>query len=87
MQDIVTRLVAYFALILLLGVSVTLSSLDPGALRTGFHFAIALVQAGLIFTVFMQLRVAPPLIRVMAGGSALWLMILFVFTLLDYLHR
>ncbi len=87
MQDIAIRIFVYLGLLLLLGASVWLTGLELDNVRIAIHFALAAAQMMLVFFVFMQLRTSPPLIRIMAFGTVLWLLMMFGFTLLDYLHR
>lgn len=81
------RLIAYGTLLVLLAASVLATGLPLGPWRIALHFTLALVQAGVILSVYAGLRVAPPLVRFMAVGSVLWLAMMFGFTLLDYAHR
>lgn len=87
MPEVTTRVVAYLAILAVLGASVALGALELGPLRIALHFGLAVVQAGFVFAIFMQLRDAHGLVRVMATGSVLWLIFLFGFTMLDYAHR
>ncbi len=85
--QVTMRLVVYAALLALLALTVGLSFLPLSPVRIAAHLAIALVSALMIVLVFMRLRASPHLVQVIAGGSVLWLVILFGFTFLDYTHR
>ena len=87
MAETTQRILAYLALLGLLGVSLLGSGFQLGPVRIAFHLAIAAAQAGLVAAVFMQLRESSPLVRIFAYGNLLWLVILFGFMSLDYLHR
>lgn len=87
MTETARRIVVYLALLALLGVSLAATALEPGTVRTALHLLAAAMQTTLIVAVFMQLRGASALVRVFALGSLLWLLILFGFMAVDYLHR
>ena len=87
MSDVAIRLATYFVLLILLGGTAAGTALGIGHARLALHLGIALMMAALVFIVFMQLRVSPPLVRVMSCGAIVWLFILFGLTLLDYTHR
>ncbi len=87
MGQVALRLVVYAALMALLGLNVGLSFLPLSPYRIAAHLAIAVASALLIVLVFMRLRTAPAMVQVLAGGSVVWLLILFGFTFLDYTHR
>jgi caa(3)-type oxidase subunit IV len=87
MSPTVRRLACYVALMALLGLSVFLSGQPISGLRVGAHVGIAVLQALLIFVIFMRLADAPPLIRSLAVGTTLWLLILFGLMFLDYTRR
>ena len=87
MTETSQRLLAYIGLLSLLAVSLMATQLQLGPGRIALHLLIAAAQSSLVAAVFMQLREASSLVRVFAYGSLLWLLILFGFMYLDYLHR
>ncbi len=87
MGPVALRLVVYATLMALVGLNVALSFLPLGPYRVAAHLAIAVVTALGIVLVFMRLRTSPHVVQVIAGGSVIWLLILFGFTFLDYTHR
>lgn len=88
MSAISMRLLVYAVLLALLGVSVATSlAFGLGAVRIATHLIIALVQATLVYVIFMQLHAAAPTVKLIAVGVILWIAIMFGFSLLDYGHR
>ena len=77
----------YLALLVLLALTVWSTGFDLGWGNTALNLAIAFAKATLIGLVFMQLIRASPLVTVAVGVLALWLSILFVLPLVDYLTR
>jgi cytochrome c oxidase subunit 4 len=81
----------YFAVFLALmaGTALTVWSAfrDMGGLNVTVALVIAGVKSLLVILYFMHVRYAPRLIWVFAIGAFLWLMILFGFTLSDYVTR
>ncbi len=71
----------------LLALTLVAAELDLGMLNTPLAVAIAMAKAVLIVLFFMHVRYGSPLLRVFAAGGFLWLVILFVLTLSDYLTR
>lgn len=87
MTETAQRILAYVGLLGLLGVSLLATQLALGPGRIALHVLIAAAQSFLVAAVFMQLRESSPLVRVFAYASLLWLLILFGFMALDYVHR
>lgn len=87
MRETTQCVAVYAVLIVLLLLSLALTGLALSPWRVAGHLAIAAIQVALVFAVFMRLRSAAIIVRVMALGATLWLMILFGLTLLDYAHR
>lgn len=71
----------------LLVVTVLAAQINLGYWNTPIALAIALAKAALIVLYFMNVRHGSPMLRVFAAGGFLWLIILFVFTLSDYVTR
>jgi len=58
-----------------------------GGLHTPVAMGIALAKAILVFLFFMHLLHSPKLVWLVAGGTVVWLGIMFALTLADYLTR
>jgi len=58
-----------------------------GIWNTPVALAIAVTKATLVVLFFMHLRYSPRLTAVVLSSSLVWLVILFVITLSDYLSR
>jgi cytochrome c oxidase subunit IV len=82
-----TLMIVGGALILLTCLTIALSYADLGPLKVPVALGIAIVKAGLIVSVFMELKFAAPVERLVAGAALLWLAILIGGTLDDYLTR
>ncbi|HWE72335.1 MAG TPA: cytochrome C oxidase subunit IV family protein [Stellaceae bacterium] len=80
-------LIAWMALLALLGLSVLTAYLPLGHFHPLANFSIAIVQAAIVFTIFMRLREPPPIKRVFAGAGFFWLTFLFGIGIIDYLTR
>jgi cytochrome c oxidase subunit 4 len=79
--------IAWAALLLLLGLSVLSAYLNIGIFHPVVNFGIALTQAALVFILFMKLRGRPSLKWVFAGAGFFWLMVLFGLSGVDYFTR
>ena len=71
----------------LLVVTVFAAQIDLGPWNTLVAMSIALAKATLIVLYFMHVRYGAPLLRVFAAGGFLWLVIMFILLLPDYLTR
>ncbi|HEX3444213.1 MAG TPA: cytochrome C oxidase subunit IV family protein [Chthoniobacterales bacterium] len=78
---------AYAALLILLAGSVGVAFLHLGAVTTIVGLLIASIQMMLITLYFMELRFSGSINWLVAGGSLLWLGILFVLVMSDYATR
>jgi len=58
-----------------------------GIWNTPVALAIAVTKATLVVLFFMHVRYSPRLTAIVISASVLWLVILFVITLSDYLSR
>lgn len=67
----------YFALLVLLALTVGSNFLPLGFGNTALNLAIAAMKAALIAIVFMELRSGGPLPRLALGATLFWLLILF----------
>ncbi|MGE5506774.1 MAG: cytochrome C oxidase subunit IV family protein [Actinomycetota bacterium] len=72
------------ALLLLLAATVAATLAGLG---TWANLAIAAAKAGLVLWFFMELRAAPPLLRLICLGTVGWLAILFGLGFADWLAR
>jgi cytochrome c oxidase subunit 4 len=77
----------FTTLMALLAVTVAAAFVHLGAWALPVTLAIATVKATLVMLWFMHLRYESGLVRVFAGAGLLWLTILLLLTLADYLTR
>jgi cytochrome c oxidase subunit 4 len=82
----------FAALILLTGLTVTVAFFDLGggrlhAVNAAAAITIALAKAILVLLYFMHVRYSSRLIWIFVGAGGFWLLILFAFTLADFLSR
>lgn len=76
------------ALMVLTGVTVWVANFDlPGPLNAIVALSIAVVKATLVVLYFMHVRYSSKLTWVFVCAGVIWLIILFSFTLSDYLTR
>ncbi len=80
-----TMVFAILIALTLLTVSTALS--DMGVWHTPIAMGIAVTKAILVFLFFMHLLHSPKLIWLVAGGTLVWLGIMFALTLADYWSR
>lgn len=77
-----------FALLIALTMLTVATALAPmHAWHTPVAMGIALAKSILVFLFFMHLLHSPKLIWLVAGGTIVWLLIMFVLTLADYWSR
>lgn len=89
-QHVVPKRVYYLVfttLLLLTLITVDVAFYNLGLLSTPVALAIATCKALLVIFYFMHVRYGSPLTWVFAGAGFLWLIILIVLTLSDYLTR
>jgi cytochrome c oxidase subunit 4 len=79
--------VIYGVLLGLLLLTVAVALVDLGPLQFATAMLIALVKGILIVLFFMHVRYSERLVWIFSGASFLWLLILIVFTMNDYLTR
>jgi cytochrome c oxidase subunit 4 len=82
-----TYINACIALMLLLVLTVGAAYLDLGALNFAIAMAISVSKALLIILVFMHVRYSSPVVQLAASAGFVWLLILFVLTMSDYVTR
>ena len=85
--SIPTYLVIYGILMGLLLLTVGAALLDLGPFQFAAAMTIAIIKAVLIVLYFMHVRYSERLTWVFSGASFVWLLLLIVFTLNDYLTR
>jgi cytochrome c oxidase subunit 4 len=77
----------YAALLVLLLLTVVAARLEAGAWSLLIAMLIATIKAGLVLLYFMHLRYSSRLVWVFAAAGFVWLFILFLYTISDYLSR
>jgi cytochrome c oxidase subunit IV len=77
----------YVTLLVLLVISVTLRLFHLGILESVLLLAIAGIEAGVVLLFFMRVQASGKLIWLFASGGFLWLGILLVFVIGDYISR
>jgi cytochrome c oxidase subunit 4 len=77
----------YGALLLLLLATVAVTELRLGQLGVLLALVIAIVKALLVMVYFMHLRYSSRLTWLFAGAGFVWLLIMFVFVMADYVSR
>ena len=85
--EVRTYLFIFLALLVLLGATVGFAYVDLGVFSPVVALLIAIVKASLIMLFFMNLRHSTKVTWVFALLSILWLMILLVITMADYITR
>lgn len=80
-------LVTWLILLVLLGVSVLTAYLPLGSFHPLANFGIAIIQAAIVFAIFMRVRDPPAIKWVFAGAGFFWLLFLFGIGVVDYLTR
>ncbi|WP_174302087.1 cytochrome C oxidase subunit IV family protein [Caulobacter sp. S45] len=71
----------------LLAVNIGVSFLPLGPAKTPVNLAVAVVQASLMFVVFMRLNRASALVKLTAAAGLVWLSFLFLIGSADFLTR
>jgi cytochrome c oxidase subunit 4 len=82
-----TYLTIFAALMAFTAITVAVAFVDLGPLNNVVMLGIAVVKATLVVLFFMHVRYSTRLIPIVAVGGFLWLLILFGFTMSDYLSR
>ena len=86
-REIRPLLLVWLVLMVLLAMTVIASFFATGPIGLATYMAISLVQTALIFWFFMHLKDTSTLIRLVAIGAAVWLIILFALTSADFATR
>jgi len=82
-----TYLTIFAALMIFTAITVAVAFVDLGPLNNIVMLGIAVVKATLVVLFFMHVRYSTRLIPVVAVGGFLWLLILFGYTMSDYVSR
>jgi cytochrome c oxidase subunit 4 len=77
----------WLALLLLLAATVGGSLVFSGAVGLLVSLGVAFTKSGMIYWKYMHVGEQPGLLRVTAFAAVSWLVILFLFTAIDYLTR
>ncbi len=77
----------WIGLLALLAVNIGLTFLPLGRTKTAVNLAVAIVQASLMFVVFMRLNRASALVKLTAAAGLVWLSFLFIIGSADFLTR
>lgn len=87
LRTILPDLIAWALLMALLATTVILAEIGLGRWGPVANLSIAAAKAGIVAWVFMHLRREGALVRLVAGSALIWLAILFVLGLADWLTR
>ena len=82
-----TYLLVFFALMILLVLTLAAAAVDLGPLNIVIAVSIALIKAVLIVLYFMHVKFSSRLIQIFVSSAFIWLAILFVLALSDYVSR
>lgn len=82
-----TYLFVFFALLLLLALTIAAARIEHGVLNLVVGLFIAAAKAALILMFFMHLRYNTAVIRMAAISGLLWLAILLTLAMSDYVSR
>ena len=80
-------LAVFLALCAFTVLTVSAAGHDFGALNTPIALVIAITKATLVILYFMHVRYSPRLVTLMIGTGVLFLMLLILFTMSDYVSR
>lgn len=86
-RDLFPEAFVWLALILLASSSWLIAYLPVGSFHTVAALGIAAVKALLVVIFFMHLKHSSAVVRMASAVGIIWLMVLFTFTLSDYLSR
>jgi cytochrome c oxidase subunit 4 len=86
-KEAVQAVWTYLALLVLLLISVGLRLLHLGILESVLLLVIAGIEAAVVLLFFMRARASSKLIWLFASGGFLWLGILLMFVITDYISR
>ena len=86
-KEAAQAILTYLALLVLLVISVGLRLFHLGVLESLLLLVIAGIEAAVVFLFFMRVQSSSKLIWLFASGGFLWLGILLVFVISDYVSR
>lgn len=82
-----SAILCWLALLALLAASLAAAMLGNTALRHTLHLLCAVAMAALVMVVFMRLRSAGQVLRLVALAGLLWIALLIMLTMADVLTR
>ena len=77
----------FAALMVFTALTVGVAFVDLGPLNTFVAVIIAIIKASMVVLFFMHVKYSSRLIWVFAGTGFVWLLIMFAFTMSDYVGR
>lgn len=80
-------LVTFAVLMVLAAVALAVGFSDLGPMKVIASLAVTAIQASILAVFFMDLRQADKLTWLCAGAAIFWVVILFTFTITDYVTR
>lgn len=82
-----TPTLVWLAQVALLGATLIATQATSGALQYSLNFTVAIAIAALTLAIFMRLRPADGVIRLVALGGLLWIGFLLLLIILDLMTR
>ena len=86
-QPALVYVIAWLALLALLGLGIASAFLPLGVTMPAIQFGIAATQAAIVFILFMRLKGPASLTWIFAAAGFFWLALLFGLSLTDYATR
>jgi len=86
-QPALVYVIAWLALLALLGLGIASALLPLGVTMPAIQFGIAATQAAIVFILFMRLKGRPSLKWIFGGAGFFWLLLLYGLSLTDYATR
>lgn len=83
-EPVRTYVLVFAALMVLTVATVGVAYFDFGLMNNVIAMGIAVAKAVLVVTIFMHVRHATPLTRLVVVGTLLWMVFLVAFTMADY---
>jgi len=83
----ISYLLVFASLMVLTATTVAVSRLELDAWHMAAGMAIAVLKAALVLLFFMHIRFSSPVVRLAALSGLLWVGILLVLSLADYMTR
>lgn len=82
-----TYVKVFLTLLALTAITVWVAFYDFGAMNNVFAVGIACIKATIVVLFFMHVKWSTPLIKLVVGSGVVWLIVLILFTLADFLTR